>query len=90
VVARVAEEQTARGDALDYDAKAGRYILDGNPARLIRREVKDGTPSCTQTLGQRITYVAPGEGRTKSIQIGAGGTGAQSTGLPNCTAWEIK
>jgi lipopolysaccharide export system protein LptA len=90
VVARVAEEQTARGESLDYDAKAGRYILDGNPARLIRREVQDGKPSCTQTLGQRITYVAPGDGRTKSIQIGAGGSGAQSTGLPNCTAWEIK
>jgi lipopolysaccharide export system protein LptA len=94
VAARVAGDQTARGDRLEYDVNAGRYVLDGNPtgaaAQLIQKKVEDGKDSCTATLGVKIVFTKAGEGRGKDATVGTPGTGTRTDRLPTCQDWVIK
>jgi lipopolysaccharide export system protein LptA len=90
VAARVSAEQTARGERLDYDVKAGRYILDGASARLIQKKIENGSESCTETVGEKIVFTKAGEGRGKEVTIGTPGTGTQTRSVATCQDWTIK
>jgi lipopolysaccharide export system protein LptA len=94
VAARVSAEQTARGERLDYDVKAGRYILDGVPsgptARLIQKKIENNSESCTETVGEKIVFTKAGDGRDKEVTIGTLGTGTQTRSVATCQDWTIK
>ena len=90
VAARVSVEQTARGDHLEYDVKGGRYVLDGKPAKMIQKKIENATESCTQTLGVKMFFTKPGDGRGKEVTIGTAGTGTQTSSIQTCQDWIIK
>ena len=90
VASRVSAEQTARGDHMDYDVKAGRYILDGKPAKLIQKKTENSADTCSQTIGIKIVFTKPGESRGKEVTIGTDGTGTQTSMLQTCQDWIIK
>jgi len=90
VVARVSAEQTARGEHLEYDVKAGTYVLDGKLARLIQKKIENAVETCTQTMGVKIMFTKAGEGRGKEVIIGTTGTGTQTLLLQTCQDWIIK
>ena len=90
VAARVAADQTARGERLDYDAKAGRYVLQGNTAKMIQKKVENGAESCTETVGLKIFYTKAAAGRGGDATIGTPGTGTRTASVPTCQDWIIK
>jgi lipopolysaccharide export system protein LptA len=89
IAARVSTEQTARGVHLDYDVKAGRYILDGN-AQLIQKKTDNGVDSCSRTVGATIHFTKPTDGKAKEVTIGQTGTATQTQSLKTCQDWTIK
>lgn len=90
VASRVSADSTARGDHLDYDVKAGRYILNGKPAKLIQKKTENGADTCSQTLGLKIVFTRPGDRRDKEVIIGTDGSGTQTSMLQTCQDWAIK
>jgi lipopolysaccharide export system protein LptA len=94
VAARVSAEQTARGGRLDYDVKAGRYVLDGVPsgpqARLIQKKIENGAESCSETVGEKIVFTKASDGRGKEVTIGTAGTGTHTSNVATCQDWTIK
>mgnify|MGYP003352800461 CR=1 FL=1 len=90
VAARIAADRTARGDHLEYDAKAGTYTLAGQPARLVQRQVERGAEKCSETVAERLTYTKRAGATGGDEFQGTGRTGTMSQDLPNCTTWVIK
>jgi lipopolysaccharide export system protein LptA len=94
VAARVSADQTARGQHLVYEVKAGRYVLDGAPkgapARLIQKTIEHGAESCTETIGATMHFTKPGDGRGKELTVGSPGTGTQTNSVKTCQDWIIK
>lgn len=89
VAARVSTEQTARGDHLVYDVKAGHYFLDGK-AQLIQKQIENGVESCSETHGASINFTKPSDGKSKEVTIGKTGTPTQTLRLKTCQDWTIK
>jgi lipopolysaccharide export system protein LptA len=90
VAARVSAEQTARGDHLDYDVKTGRYVLDGPPARIIRKTLENGAERCSQSSAIKMIFTKAADGRSQEVSIGTTGTGTATTTLLSCQDWTIK
>lgn len=90
VAARVSPEQTARGDHLDYDVKAGTYVLDGPPAKIIQKKIENGVERCTQTLGVKMFFTKATDERGREVRIGTQGTGTTTSNISTCQDWTIK
>lgn len=89
VAAQVSAEQTAWGEHLDYDVKAGRYILD-RKAQLIQKKLESGVETCSATYADTIYFTKPADGASKEVTIGKEGKPTQTLRLKTCQDWAIK
>ena len=90
VQARISDSKTARGERLDYDVSAGKYVLTGSPATVIQKDITKGAATCSATNSPTLQLSKDASGKAQPDAVDTNKSGTNMLTLKNCDTWVIK